>query len=115
MKHAPSWLNKVGQDLWKDLKRELEQAGNYNQATATTLAMLCKAYQDYRTLTATIDSEGVIIETRTTKKLHPAITAQKQAYEIYSRLSNDLKLTPKSQQQKQNNLEDELDLFAAKE
>ena len=101
MNHVPKWLNTTGKTLYKCLQKELNNAGNLNDATETTLEILCKAYQDYRTLTDTIDKEGVIIETRTTKKLHPAITAQKQAYEIYSRLMNDLKLTPKSQMAKQ--------------
>ena len=103
MINSPSYLNPTGKALWQRFSLVLSE--NLNEATAETLGILCQAYSDWRDANETLRKEGQYIG----GKHHPAKKDRKEAYEVYTRLSCELHLTPKSKRRPSvDALDDEL-------
>ena len=75
MATCPRWLSPLAKEYWAKNYRPCHEAGLITPLTESTFAVLCESYADYR------QSED---------------NSKRKALDLYIKLANQFKLTPKS-------------------
>jgi P27 family predicted phage terminase small subunit len=102
----PRWLSKEAKAEWKRIVPELLALGLLTLVDRTALACYCQAYAELVEATRLVDQEGRILEvpvfnkageqTGTTRKAHPAVRLQRDAFARVKAFLGEFGLTPAS-------------------
>lgn len=95
---CPSWLPREAQAKWRQLVPQLDDMGLLTVVDGDVLASYCLAWHELREATETLARDGYM-ETSTvtgTSKAHPAVAAQRSAWNAIRQFAALLGLDPSS-------------------
>jgi P27 family predicted phage terminase small subunit len=92
----PTWLSEKAKLHWKETAPCLIELGLLTVLDTHAWAMACEAFAHWMVLSDLIAKEGMILETETGSRLHPALRAEEKQFELYLKISREFGCTPAS-------------------
>jgi P27 family predicted phage terminase small subunit len=92
----PDWLDTNGEEEWRRVVPDLEDAGVTSRVEATALAAYCQAVSRLRKAEAEIFKDGITIMTAQGLKKHPSVSIAERSMLIIRAFASEFGMTPAS-------------------
>ena len=91
---APDWLDELGRDAYRRIAGLLAEMKLAHQADSEALAVYAQNFSIWRQASEAIATEGFLLETPTTTKVHPLFAPMNEAQRTMVRILSQMGLTP---------------------